>query len=79
MDVQQIRNALAANKPFQIAMANGKVYPVEHPDFVFVTPSGRYVWVFSDPDSGRFASLNPDQIVSLDGLDEEAMNALSSD
>lgn len=50
MNVQQLRSAHSAApfRPFTIHMADGRVFPIPHPDFLSMSPSGRTVIVYRD-------------------------------
>lgn len=41
-----LRELLAANlfQPFVVCLTDGRKLPVNHPDFLLITPSGRLVW-----------------------------------
>jgi hypothetical protein len=38
-------------RPFTIRMADGRTFPVDHPDFIALSPSGRTVIIFQRDDS----------------------------
>lgn len=48
MTTEQIKAALRATpfQPFTIRMVDGRSFPVEHRDFVSMSPSGRTISVF---------------------------------
>lgn len=50
MTIQQLRAAhrAAPFRPFSIHMADGRVFPVPHPDFLSMSPSGRTVIVYQE-------------------------------
>ena len=37
MTAEHVRQAIESNRPFEIQMADGRVYPVAHPDFIAFT------------------------------------------
>jgi hypothetical protein len=47
MTIEQLRNMLHAQpfRPFDIHLADGRSLPVEHPEFVGQSPSGRTIGV----------------------------------
>lgn len=52
MTSQQLRAAQQAVpfQPFNIRMADGRTFPVPHPDFLSIAPSGRIAVVFREDD-----------------------------
>ena len=44
-------------RPFTIRMADGRSFPVTHPDFVAQSPSGRTVIVFQPDETYRVLDL----------------------
>jgi hypothetical protein len=64
MDIAGIREALHKQpfEPFDIRLADGRLLPVRHPDFVAVGP--RRIIVVADDDS--WSVVEPLLIVSLD-------------
>ncbi len=50
MTIQQLRSAhrAAAFQPFTIHMADGRTFPVPHPDFLSMSPSGRTVIIYQE-------------------------------
>ena len=48
MTIEQLRNARLATpfRPFTIHVADGRSFPVSHPDFISQSPAGRTVIVF---------------------------------
>lgn len=59
MNVQQLRTAhrAAPFRPFTIRMADGRSFHVPHPDFLFMTPSGRTLIVCQDNDEFSILDL----------------------
>lgn len=53
MTTEQFRTTLHLQpfRPFTIRMADGRTFPVSHPDFVAQSPSGRTVIVIQPDDS----------------------------
>jgi len=53
MTTEQLRSALRSTpfRPFTIRMADGRTFPVAHPDFVAQSPSGRTAIVFQPDES----------------------------
>jgi hypothetical protein len=53
MTVEQFKTALDLQpfRPFTIGMADGRTFPVAHPDFVAQSPSGRTVIVLQPNES----------------------------
>ncbi len=52
MTIQQLRTAhkAAPFRPFTVQMADGRSFHVPHPDFLFMSPSGRTVIVCQEED-----------------------------
>ncbi len=44
-------------RPFTIRMADGRAFPVDHPDFIALSPSGRTVIIFQRDDSYSILDL----------------------
>jgi hypothetical protein len=55
MTRKQIESAVASRIPFKLRMADGKEYPVPHPDYISLPPSASYVIVYDY--EGRFTVL----------------------
>jgi len=53
MMLEQIRTAhrAAPFRPFTLRMADGQTFPVRHPDFLFLGPDRRTVFVANDDGS----------------------------
>lgn len=53
MTIEQLKTVLRQQpfKPFTIRMADGRTFPVTHPDFVAPSPTGRTVIVYQPDDS----------------------------
>ena len=64
MDLNGLREAIRRQpfEPFSIGLADGRVLPVPHPDFVALTPR-RVIVVAED---GSWSVVEPVLIVSLD-------------
>ena len=56
MTVENLHEALDTGHPFEIQMADGRVYPVPHRDFLAFTGDRAAVLVVS-PDTGRIQAL----------------------
>lgn len=67
MDAEAIREATHHQpfQPFTLRLADGRVLPIPHPDFIAIAPNGRRVAVFSPTDSA-LSILEPLLIVSLE-------------
>jgi hypothetical protein len=52
MRINEIRDALHAQpfRPFTVRVSDGREYPVEHPDFLAISPSGRTIIVYGADD-----------------------------
>jgi hypothetical protein len=52
MTIEKLRAVLLATpfRPFTIRMADGRSFPIPHPDFLFITPAGRTVIVAHEDD-----------------------------
>jgi hypothetical protein len=59
MMIEQVRTAYKAEtfRPFVIHLDDGRVIPVEHADFMMVTPSGRRLVVVQSEDSFNIIDL----------------------
>jgi hypothetical protein len=59
MTIEQLRNAHNAVpfRPFTIRMADGRVFPIKHPDFLSMSPSGRTVIIYNIDDSFSILDL----------------------
>lgn len=64
MTREQIESVAASGKPFILRMADGKEYPVPHPDYISIPPKGSYVIVYDD--RGRFNVL---PLITMTGLE----------
>lgn len=63
MTRKQIENAVATGLPFTLRMADGKEYPVPHPDHISLPPNASYVIVYDD--EGGFTVL---PLLTMTGL-----------
>ena len=61
MTIQQLRAAQKATpfRPFSIHMADGRSFPVPHPDFLSMSPTGRTVIVYEQDDAFSILDLLP--------------------
>jgi len=59
MTIEQSRATIRQQpfRAFTIHMVDGRVFPVAHPDFVAVSPTGRTVIVFQPDDSHSVVDL----------------------
>lgn len=59
MTIEQLRTTLRANpfQPFTIRTADGRQFPVPHPDFLSMSPTGRTVVVFQTDGSASIVDL----------------------
>jgi hypothetical protein len=59
MTIQQLRGAHKAIpfKPFTVHMADGRAFPVPHPDFLFMSPTGRTVIICQEDDEFSILDL----------------------
>jgi hypothetical protein len=63
MTRKQIESAVASGRPFTLRMADGKEYPVPHPDHISLPPNASYVIVYDY--EGRFTVL---PLLTMTGL-----------
>ena len=66
MTRKQIESAVASGMPFILRMADGKEYPVPHPDHISLPPNASYVIVY-DNDGGY--SVLP--LLTMTGLESK--------
>ncbi len=64
MTRKQIESPVASGIPFTLRMADGKEYPVPHPDHISLPPNASYVIVYDD--QGRFTVL---LLLTMTGLE----------
>jgi hypothetical protein len=59
MTIQQLRAALRASpfRPFTIHMADGRLFPIPHPEFLSMSPSGRTVIVYQEDEDFSILDL----------------------
>ncbi len=59
MTSEQLRRAHQATpfRPFTIRMADGRPFPIPHPDFLSLSPSGRTAVVYHPDDSASIVDL----------------------
>ena len=52
MTIQQLRAAhhAAPFRPYNVHMANGRAFPIPHPDFLSMSPTGRTVIIYQEND-----------------------------
>ena len=70
MTRKQIESAVASGRPFTLRMADGKEYPVPHPDHISLPPNASYVIVYDD--EGRFTVL---PLLTMTGLESKVTEA----
>ena len=59
MTIQQLDAAHQARpfKPFTLHMADGRAFPVPHPEFLARSPTGRTIVVYGDNDASSILDL----------------------
>ena len=59
MTIQQLRAAHRATpfQPFTVHMADGRSFPIPHPDFLSMSPTGRTVIIYADNDEFSILDL----------------------
>ena len=59
MTIEQLRRTHRATpfQPFTIRMADGRQFPIPHPDFLSMSPSGRTAVIFHPDDSASIVDL----------------------
>jgi len=59
MTIEQLKAAHRSTpfRPFTIRMADGRMFPIPHPDFMWMSPSSRTVIVVRDDDSFSILDL----------------------
>ena len=70
MTRQQIESAVASGNPFTLCMADGREYPVPHPDHISLPPNASYVIVYDDV--GHFTVL---PLLTMTGLESKVTAA----
>ena len=70
MPRKQIESAVASGLPFTLRMADGKEYPVPHPDHISLPPNASYVIVYDA--EGRFTVL---PLLTMTGLESRVLDA----
>jgi hypothetical protein len=70
MTRKQIESAVASGLPFTLRMADGKEYPVPHPDHISLPPNASYVIVYDD--EGHFTVL---PLLTMTGLESKVSEA----
>lgn len=55
MTIQQLR--AVPFRPFTVHMADGRSFPVPHPDFLLMSPSGRMAFAFGQEDECSILDL----------------------
>lgn len=63
MTKAQIQSAIEKGLPFVLRMADGKEYPVPHPDYISLHPGGKFATVYDD--EGHFFIL---PLLTMTGL-----------
>jgi len=74
MTRKQIESAVASGLPFTLRMADGKEYPVPHPDHISLPPNASYVIVYDD--KGHFTVL---PLLTMTGLEARVSDAHPKD
>jgi hypothetical protein len=73
---ETLREILKRNpfQPFSVRMGSGDVVPVRHPEFAFLTPSGRTLYVVLQgadaPESDEYTKIL--DVVLIEGIDAPA-------
>jgi hypothetical protein len=59
MTTEHLRRTLRANpfQPFIIRTADGRQFPIPHPDFLSISPSGRMATIYHSDDSASIVDL----------------------
>ncbi len=57
MSRREIETAVSSGSPFILKMADGKEYPVPHPDYISLPPRGSYVIVFDNDGGSNYLPL----------------------
>ncbi len=59
MTTEQLRRAHRATpfRAFSIRMADGRQFPIPHPDFLSISPPGRIACIFHDDGSASIVDL----------------------
>jgi hypothetical protein len=59
MTVEQLRRAHHSTpfRPYTVRMADGRLFPIPHPDFLSLSPTGRTAVIFHDDDSASIVDL----------------------
>jgi hypothetical protein len=70
MTRKQIESAVLSGRPFTLRMADGKDYPVPHPDHISLPPNASYVIVYDD--QGSFTVL---PLLTMTGLESKTPDA----
>jgi len=68
MTRKQIESAMASGIPFTLRMADGKEYPVPHPDHISLPPNASYVIVYDD--DGHLTVL---PLLTMTGLESKVL------
>lgn len=71
MAPDRIRDQLATAPfvPFTVKLPSGKEVRVQHPDYAFLSPAGRTLIVFEDPEDKRMEMLD---VFLIEGLSIES-------
>ena len=66
--IPMLRELLAAVpfRPFVVCLTDGRKLPVDHPDFMLITPSGRLIW--EGRDENEFAIAMPLHVTGVKQL-----------
>ncbi len=74
MTRKEIESAVASGIPFRLRMADGKEYPVPHPDYISLPPNASYVIVYDY--EGRFTVL---PLLTMAGLESSVPHSGTKD
>ena len=69
--LEEVTKAVRSGEPFEIHMADGKVYPVPHTDFIALSPKGFSVTVYEE--DGYSTKLSVRQMTAVRSIDVELM------
>jgi len=50
MTIDAVRDAIRSRTPFKVAMADGRIFEVPHPEFAALSRSGRLLYVMLEND-----------------------------
>jgi hypothetical protein len=76
MTPQELRAAVQGTpfRPFIIHMADGRSFPIRHPDFLLIAPNGRTAFAFG-PTADEFSILDVLLMTEIEILRQETQSA----